>query len=112
MDAASQEPRRTAVTRKADHDDAAAEGRIGRRALFGAGARGLAALSTLGMLESLAWAPERVALAAPKALPSVQFDLADYIAPSSTTDAVLDRVGPVYTLFATYRLGRASTRRD
>jgi len=106
MDAASPEFPRIVV------EDAAKDRRIGRRRLLGAGAHGLAALSTLGMLDVLGWTPERVAQVAPKSLPDIQFDIADFIAPARTTDGVLVRFGPVYTLLATFRLRHTPTRRD
>jgi hypothetical protein len=77
-----------------------------------AGAMSAATLPTLGMLDPLAWVPDRIALDAPVRLPEIQFDIGAFIAPARTTDGVLVRFGPVFTLFATARLTRTPTRQD
>ena len=73
-----------------------------RRSLLKLGAFGLAA-STLGILEG-GWLPERIAHAAPQALPDIQYDIVSYIAPAQTIDGVLFQFGPVHTLFLTAQL--------
>lgn len=78
--------------------------RISRRgALKRFGAMGLAA-SALGALETLSWAPDRVALAAPAGYPDIQFDLGRYVPPARTIDGIAMAMPPVYTLFVTARL--------
>ncbi|MFA7761717.1 DUF7405 family protein [Streptomyces sp. NRRL S-448] len=46
------------------------------------------------------------------ALPDIQFDIADFIAPVTDVDGVQVQLGPVHTLFVTARLLRPPTRID
>ncbi len=78
---------------------------LSRRQLLRLGALGLAA-SPFGLLDALAVRPRRVALAAARDLPAIQFDIADYTAPVEELDGTLFRLGPVFTLFVTGRLKR------
>ncbi len=88
-----------------------AQRRFSRRRALQLGAIG-AAVSSLGLLDALALAPKRVARAAPDALPSIQFDIADYTPPAEAIDGTLFRFGPVYTLFVTLRLTRTPALSD
>lgn len=88
----------------------AGEGNLSRRSLLKLGAFGLAA-STLGILEG-GWLPERIAHAAPQALPDIQYDITSYIAPAQTIDGVLFQFGPVHSLFLTAQLNRTPTISD
>lgn len=84
-----------------------------RRAVVATG--GLAtALATLEMVGKGAWAPKRVAAeaGAALALPDIQFDIGNFIAPVQTIDGIQVQFGPVNTVFATARLNRTPTRRD
>lgn len=86
---------------------------LSRRAFLGSAARlGLAA-STLGALEAAAWTPTRADARSPRrALPDIQFDLADFVAPARMTDGVVVRLPPVYTSHTTATLRRRPTRTD
>lgn len=75
------------------------------------GVLGLTA-STFGILAEEAWLPHRLAYAAPSALPDIQFDISNYIAPARSIDGVIFRFGPVHTLFITVRLKRTPTKSD
>src|SRR5437660_6667466 len=91
--------------------------RLNRRQLLKVGTAGLVSVSTLGLLESLAWKPVRVAHAAPLAnLPEIQFDLSAFIAPAQTLNDgggnVLVQFGPVFTLFLTMQLTRFPSTTD
>ncbi|HLZ61912.1 MAG TPA: hypothetical protein VKR06_33630 [Ktedonosporobacter sp.] len=86
-----------------------------RRKLLKAGAVG--AVSTTTLLGSLAWMPQRVALARPAAnLPNVQFDLGNFIPPAFNVNDgagnVLVRFGPVFTMFLTMQLTRFPSLTD
>jgi len=81
-----------------------------RRNLLKVGAAGALA-AQVSLLEQVATAPERMALAAGP-LPDIQFDIGNFIAPAFTVNGVLVRFGPVYTLFAPARLTRNPNRND
>src|SRR6266496_3027601 len=81
-----------------------------RRNLLKVGAAG--ALATqVSLLEQVALTPQRMALAA-GALPDIQFDIGNFIAPAFTVNGVVVRFGPVYTLFTPARLTRNPTKND
>src|SRR5215471_2688070 len=90
--------------------DALLQRGVSRRTALKMGAAGMLA-SQVGMLEQLATMPNRVAMAA-GALPNIQFDIGNFIAPAFTVNGVLVRFGPVYTLFLPGRLSRTPTVRD
>jgi hypothetical protein len=73
---------------------------------FGAGA---ALMSAIG---ELAWAPQRLAMAAGTTLPNIQFDIGNFIAPAQTINGVSVRFGPVFVLFMPIKLTRTPTRAD
>ena len=77
------------------------------------GAAGLAA-STLGALDSLAWAPDRVTQVSAQGYPAIQFDLGAYVPPARQVDGVAMAMPPVYTVFLTAQIARrgAPTRDD
>src|ERR1700727_547137 len=76
-----------------------------------AGRLGLAA-STLGVLEAVAWKPERAVAAGPQRLPDIQFDTTGFVGPAKTVDGVVVQFPPVYTSYTTIALRRAPTRAD
>lgn len=86
---------------------------VSRRDLIKLGLAGAAATTLVG-IDALAWAPDRVALAAPNStsFPDIQFDIGNFIAPAQTLNGVLFRFGPVYTVFLTAQLGWSPTRYD
>ena len=84
---------------------------LSRRRVLQLGATGLLG-STFGLLDALALAPRRVAEAEPNQLPSIQFDIGDYVPPAEEMDGTLFRFGPVFTLFITLRLTRKPTVAD
>lgn len=92
--------------------------RLSRRRLLKTGAAGLiSATAVAGALEALAFTPQRVALAATDTnLPSIQFDLGNFIPPAQMFNdgggSVLMRFGPVYTLFLTMKLTRFPSLTD
>ncbi len=86
--------------------------RLPRRTLLKLGMFGLASASMVGVIESMAWLPRRVAHAAPDDLPDIQFNIGDYIAPAQTMHGIDMRFGPVFTLFVTARLLRTPDDRD
>ncbi|HXM57431.1 MAG TPA: hypothetical protein VOB72_18685 [Candidatus Dormibacteraeota bacterium] len=65
----------------------------------------------MALIESLAQAPQRLALAAGP-LPDIQFDIGNFIAPAFTVNGVLVRFGPVFTYFVPARLTRNPTKSD
>ena len=80
-----------------------------RAALKGGGAALLA--SQAGMLDQLAWAPQRLALAA--GTPSdIQFDIGSFIPPAQTINGVVVRFATVFTLFVPARLTRTPSKAD
>jgi hypothetical protein len=90
---------------------------MSRRAVIrtgGAFAGAMAALGTLGLLDQLAWIPEREAWAEPSALafPDVQFDLGPFMPGAQTIDGVSVGMPPVQTVFVTARLARAPSKAD
>ncbi|HEX7737957.1 MAG TPA: hypothetical protein VF458_24135 [Ktedonobacteraceae bacterium] len=93
--------------------------RFSRRHLLKKGAISIVSATTVASaLETLAFIPQRVALAAPAStnLPEIQFDLGNFIPPAQTFNdgggSVLLRFGPVYTLFLTMKLTRFPTLTD
>ncbi len=82
-----------------------------RRRLLRLGALGLAA-SSLELIDALAVRPWRVARAEAATLPSIQFDIADHVAPAQAIDGTLFEVEPVFTLFITARLKRTPALPD
>ena len=84
--------------------------KISRRTALKLGVAGVLG-SEMAMVESLAWAPRRLALAAGP-LPDIQFDIGNFIAPAFTVNGVLVRFGPVFTYFVPARLTRNPTRSD
>jgi len=65
--------------------------KVSRRSVLKLGASGLT-MATLGAIGS-AWVPKRLAHPAPKALPSVQFDIGDYLGPVETINGIDFRFG-------------------
>jgi hypothetical protein len=81
-----------------------------RRAALKAG--GAAALATqAGLLQQLAWAPQRLALAA-TTLPDIQFDIGNFIPPAQTINGVVVRFATVFTLFVPAKLTRTPTKAE
>lgn len=80
---------------------------VSRRTLLKAGLMGAAA-STLVGIDTLAWAPKRLALAAASStsFSDIQFDIGNFIAPAQTINGISFRFGPVYTVFLTANLTR------
>ena len=83
---------------------------LSRRGAIKLGAAGVLA-SEFALFEQLAWAPERMALAAGP-LPDIQFDIGNFIAPAFTVNGILVRFGPVFTFFVPARLSRNPTKSD
>ena len=84
--------------------------KVSRRSVLKLGASGLT-MATLGAIGS-AWVPKRLAHPALKALPSVQFDIRDYVGPVETINGIDFRFGPVFTAFITARLRRTPNGDD
>src|SRR2546429_5636393 len=80
-----------------------------RAALKGGGAAVLAAQA--GLLDQLAFAPNRLAMAA-TTLPDIQFDIGNFIPPAQTINGVVVRFATVFTLFVPAKLGRTPTKAD
>jgi len=80
-----------------------------RTALKGAGAALLA--TQAGLLEQVAMAPQRLAMAA-TTLPDIQFDIGNFIPPAQTINGVVVRFATVFTLFVPARLTRNPTKAD
>jgi hypothetical protein len=88
--------------------------KISRRGELRLGGYGLAA-TALNVVLGTGWAPKRLAHAAPSALPDIQFDFGDYIAPIALAETINDvdfRFGSVFTSFLTTRLARTPTLDD
>jgi hypothetical protein len=75
---------------------------VRRRSVLKAGSAGAAA-ALLTMLDGIAWKPLRPAIAQ-TALPDIQFDIANFIAPATAVDGVDVQFGPVHTTFVTANL--------
>jgi hypothetical protein len=71
-----------------------------------------AAGTALGMLRLSARTPIRLAAAAPPALPEIQHDIGQFLAPAETLDGISFRFGPVFTKFVTAGLARTPTFDD
>ena len=84
--------------------------RISRRSALKLGLAGVLG-SELALVESLAWTPRRVAMAASPP-PDIQFDIGAFIAPAFTVSGVLVRFGPVFTSFVPAVLTRTPTKSD
>lgn len=78
--------------------------------LLGAGA----AATTLAGIDALVWEPQRAAVAQRNlaTLPSIQFDLSNFLPPARTIDGIEVRLPAVYTVFLTATLGRSLHRSD
>jgi hypothetical protein len=63
----------------------------------------------LTMLDGIAWKPLRPAIAQ-TALPDIQFDIANFIAPATAVDGVQVQFGPVHTTFLTANLKSMPTK--
>jgi hypothetical protein len=90
---------------------------MSRRMVFRAGgvfAGTMAALGTLGLLDGLAWMPERVAWADPATLafPDVQFDIGPFMPAARTFDGIPVALPPINTVFVTARLARGPSKAD
>jgi hypothetical protein len=85
-----------------------------RSALRRGGGAFIGALGTLGLVDQLAWQPQRVAWADPGilAFPDVQYDLSPFMPPAQTIDGILVSMPPVQTVFVTARLARAPSKAD
>jgi hypothetical protein len=84
-----------------------------RTALKHLGVAGLTAASTIGVLESLAVAPTRIAHAsAPANLPDIQFAIGPYMPPAKSIDGVLMALPPVFGFILTAQLTRTPTLAD
>ena len=84
--------------------------RLSRRTMLKLGVAGVLG-SEAALVDSLAWAPRRLAMAA-TAPPDIQFDIGNFIAPAFTINGVLVRFGPVFTYFVPARLTRNPTKAD
>jgi hypothetical protein len=87
---------------------------MSRRTAMKAGAAGFAA-TQMAAFEGLAWAPQRLAMAA--GTPSdIQFDIGNFIAPAKTFNdgggKVVAQFGPVFTLFVPAKLTRTPSKAD
>jgi hypothetical protein len=91
-------------------DESAFKRPFSRRSVLKAGVAGVLA-SQLALLERLAWAPDRLAMAAP-ALSDIQFDIGKFIPPAFTVNGVLVRFGPVYTALVPAKLTRNPVHGD
>ena len=91
-------------------DDSVFKQAVSRRSVLKVGAAGLLA-SQMALLEKLAWMPDRLALAAP-ALPDIQHDVGNFIAPAFSEDGVMVRFGPVFTALVPAKLTRTPTQAD
>ena len=83
---------------------------VSRRGVMKAGAAAALA-SQAGLLEQVAWAPQRLAMGA-TTLPNTQFDIGNFIAPAFTVNGVLVRFGPVFTVFYPAKLNRTPSKTD
>jgi hypothetical protein len=84
---------------------------LDRRTLLKAGGAIGGATAILGALDLLAWKPLRRDAGA-AALPDIQHDIGNFIAPAFDMDGVRVQFGPVFTTFATARLSRLPTRAE
>ena len=83
---------------------------VRRRTVLKAGSAGAAA-ALLTWLDGIAWTPLRPAIAQ-TAMPDIQFDIANFIAPATAVDGVEVQFGPVHTTFLTANLKRLPTRQQ
>src|SRR5215467_9445917 len=93
-----------------EHETAATARRYSRRTALKLGLAGVLG-SEMALVESLAWTPRRLAMAAAP-LPDIQFDIGAFIAPAFTVNGVLVRFGPVFTYFVPAALTRTPTKAD
>jgi hypothetical protein len=93
-------------------------GLVNRRTVLKSAGALAAALATLELTGRGAWIPVREPLTDPAmsdaaaALPDIQFDIGNYVAPAQTVDGLSVRLGPINTTFLTARLLRTPTRAD
>jgi hypothetical protein len=90
---------------------------VNRRRLLqtgGAFVGAMAGLNALGLIDQLAWQPQRVAWAdsGTLAFPDIQFDLGPFMPPAQTIDGVQVSMPPIQTVFVTARLARAPSKAD
>jgi hypothetical protein len=87
---------------------------VSRRAALRFGGAVAGALGTLGLVDELAWMPQRVAWADPSTLafPDVQFDLGPFMPPAQTIDGIQVAMPPIHTVFVTARLARGPSKND
>ncbi len=86
---------------------------VSRRTALKLGSAGmLAAASQMALLDKLAWAPQRMALAAAPPKSDIQFDIGAFIAPAFSRNGVQVQFGPVFTFFLTADLTRLPSRTD
>jgi hypothetical protein len=93
-----------------EQDTGAIARRLSRRTALKLGLAGVLS-SELALVESLAWTPRRVAMAASPP-PDIQFDIGGFIAPAFAVNGVLVRFGPVFTSFVPAALTRTPTKGD
>src|ERR1700716_1589670 len=93
-----------------EYDSRAIARRLSRRTALKVGLAGVLG-SELALVESLAWMPQRVAMAASPP-PDIQFDIGGFIAPAFSVNGVLVRFGPVFTSFVPAALTRTPTKSD
>jgi len=84
--------------------------KLSRRSVLKLTAFGLAA-ATFDAVGN-AWVPKRLLQSAPANLPSIQFDIGDFVAPAQTINGIEFRFGPVFTSLITARLTRKPEPND
>lgn len=84
---------------------------VTRRSLLKLGVMSATAASALATIDTLAWAPKRLAMAA-TAFPDIQFDIGKFINPAQTFAGVPAQFGPVFTFMQPIRLNRTPTKAD
>ncbi len=98
------------MAERSEQSGGARHGLTRRTLLKRAAGLGIAA-STMSALDLLALAPQR-SLAAPRALPEVQYAIEPFIARAISKEGVRARLPPVYSTFATIALSRTPTQAD
>jgi hypothetical protein len=91
-------------------DDAHPKRGISRRSVLKVGAAGALAAQA-GLIETLAWMPNRLAMAA-GSLPNIQFDIGNFIPKAFNVEGTPVRFGPVFTLFVPAKLSRNPSHAD